>query len=166
MNEQAWHTEVGYQATTLPLRPFAEVGYVSYSTDFTPLATGFSDWGKWYLGHQLDWIIFGTNTQVLRGEIGCWPHATVKVRLQYFTTRQATPTGTSTGGRLSDEVSVIAEWFPTERLWFTLLLGSSHPGNALHRSGLSNPFAGLNTGAAPVGRRASLDLVFAYGVQF
>lgn len=166
MNEQSWHVEMGYQASTLPLRPFAEVSYVYYSTDFTPLAPGFSDWGKWYLGNQIDWIIFGTNTKVLRGEMGCWPHDAVKLRLQYYNTRQVTPTGASTGGSLSNELSFIIEWYPTDRFWVNVLVGNSRPGRALGRSGLGNPFALFNSGAAAVGASASLDVVFAFGVRF
>jgi len=166
MNEAAWHAEFGYAGDTVPLKPFAELGYVYYSANFTPVATGFSDWGKWYLGNQIDWIVFGTNTKIIRAQAGLWPHATVKLRVQYHNTRQASPTGTSRGGSLSNEFSFIAEWNPREKIWLNLLVGSSRPGSALRASGLRNPFAALNSGAAAVGNRSSFDLVFATGLRF
>lgn len=46
VNERAAHLEVGYESNQTALRPFAEAGYVYYSKDFTPIATGFSDWGR------------------------------------------------------------------------------------------------------------------------
>lgn len=166
MNEQSWHAEVAYEAKTLRLRPFVEAGHVFYSKDFTPIATGFSDWGKWYLGNQIDWIIFGTNTKIVRAQAGLWPTSTIKLRALFHNTRQVEPTGTSKGGSLANEVSFIGEWYPRERLWFNLALGQSRPGAALAASGLTNPFASLNTGATPVGTRKSFDGVFATGWRF
>ena len=166
MNEQSWHAEVAYEAKTGRLRPFAEVGYVYYSKDFTPIATGFSDWGKWYLGNQIDWIIFGTNTKIIRAQAGLWPTLTIKLRALFHNTRQVENTGTSTGGSLANEVSFIGEWYPRENLWFNVSLGHSRPGPALTPSGLGNPFAFLNSGAAPVGTRKSLDVVFATSWRF
>jgi hypothetical protein len=166
MNEQSWHAEVAYEAKTLRLRPFAEAGYVFYSKDFTPIATGFSDWGKWYLGNQIDWIIFGTNTKIIRAQAGLWPTSTIKLRALFHNTRQVENTGTSTGGSLADEVSFIGEWYPRENLWFNISLGHSQPGPALAPSGLGNPFAFLNSGAVPTGTRNSLDVVFATSWRF
>ena len=166
MNEQSWHAELSYESATHRYRPFAEAGYVYYSKDFAPIATGFSDWGKWYLGNQIDWIIFGTNTKIIRAQAGLWPTSTIKVRALFHNTRQVEPTGTSTGGTLSNEVSFIGEWYPRENLWFNVNLGHSRPGEALAASGLTNPFAFLNAGAAPVGTRNSFDMVFATGWRF
>jgi hypothetical protein len=164
MNEKSWHAEG--EAKTLRLRPFAEAGYVFYSKDFTPIATGFSDWGKWYLGNQIDWIIFGTNTKIIRAQAGLWPTSTIKLRVLFHNTRQVENTGTSTSGSLANELSFIGEWYPRENVWFNLSLGHSRPGPALAASGLSNPFAFLNAGAAPVGTRNSFDAVFATGWRF
>lgn len=166
INEQSWHAEVAYEAKTLRLRPFVEAGYVFYSKDFTPIATGFSDWGKWYLGNQIDWIIFGTNTKIVRAQAGLWPTSTIKFRALFHNTRQVENTGTSTGGSLANEVSFIGEWYPRENSWFNLALGHSRPGDALAPSGLGNPFMFLNAGAAPVGTRNSVDVVFATGWRF
>jgi hypothetical protein len=166
MNEQSWHAEVAYEAKTLCLRPFAEAGYVYYSKDFAPVATGFSDWGKWYLGNQIDWIIFGTNTKIIRAQAGLWPTSTIKLRALFHNTRQVENTGTSTGGSLANEVSFIGEWYPRENLWFNLALGHSRPGAALAPSGLTNPFAFLNSGAVSTGTRNSLDVVFATSWRF
>jgi hypothetical protein len=166
MNEQSWHAEVAYEAKTRRLRPFAEAGYVFYSKDFTPIATGFSDWGKWYLGNQLDWIIFGTNTKIIRAQVGLWPTSTIKLRALFHNTRQVENTGTSTGGSLANEMSYIAEWYPRDKLWFNLVVGDSRPGSALAASGLTNSFAFLNSGAATVGSKRSIDFVFATGVRF
>lgn len=166
INEQSWHAEVAYEAQARRLRPFAEAGYVFYSKDFTPIATGFSDWGKWYLGNQIDWIIFGTNTKIIRAQAGLWPTSTIKLRGLFHNTRQVENTGTSTGGSLADEVSFIGEWYPRETLWFNVSLGHSRPGPALAPSGLSNAFAFLNTGAAPVGTKNSFDLVLASSWRF
>jgi hypothetical protein len=166
MNEQSFHAEVAYQNKTLRFQPFAEAGYVFYSKDFTPIATGFSDWGKWYLGNQIDWIIFGTNTKIVRAQVGMWPTSTIRLRTQFHNTRQVENTGTSTGGSLANEVSFIGEWYPQENLWFNLSLGHSRPGLALKSSGLTNPFAFLNAGASPVGTRNSIDVVFATSWHF
>jgi hypothetical protein len=166
MNEQSWHAEVAYEVKARALRPFAEAGFVLYSKDFTPIATGFSDWGKWYLGNQIDWIVFGTNTKIVRAQAGLWPTSTIKLRALFHNTRQVEHTGTSTGGSLANEVSFIGEWYPRENLWFNLSLGHSRPGDALAPSGLCNPFTFLNAGAAPVGTRNSLDVVFATGWRF
>jgi hypothetical protein len=166
MNEQSWHAEVAYEAKTLRLRPFAEAGYVFYSKDFTPIATGFSDWGKWYLGNQIDWIIFGTNTKIIRAQAGLWPTSTIKLRALFHNTRQVENTGTGTGGSLANELSYIAEWYPKDKLWFNVVVGHSLPGSALAASGLTNSFSFLNTGAATVGTRRSIDFVFATGVRF
>lgn len=161
LREQAWHIEVGWQSER-PLRPFAEAGLVRYSEDFTPVAQGFSDWGKWYLGNQIDWIIFSTNTRVARAQAGFWPHPQVKLRMQYHRTWLVS----GPGGALSDEASLIGEWFPDERTWVSLLAGYARPHDALARAGLVNPFSFVNTDAVPVGRRSSLDLVFAIGMTF
>ena len=166
MNEQSLHAEVAYEAKTRRLRPFAEAGYVYYSKDFTPIATGFSDWGKWYLGNQIDWIIFGTNTKIIRAQAGLWPTSTIKLRALFHNTRQVENTGTSTGGSLANELSYIAEWYPRDNLWFNLVVGDSRPGSALAASGLTNSFAFLNSGAATVGSKRSIDFVFATGVRF
>ncbi|HKB64605.1 MAG TPA: hypothetical protein VKC61_02040 [Pyrinomonadaceae bacterium] len=166
MNEQSWHGEFGYEAKSRRFHPFAEAGYVFYSKDFTPIATGFSDWGKWYLGNQIDWIIFGTNTKIIRAQAGFWPASTIKLRALFHNTRQVENTGTSTGGSLANEVSFIGEWYPHDNLWFNVSLGHSRPGPALAASGLGNPFAFLNTGAAPLGTRDSLDVVFATSWRF
>ena len=166
INENSWHVEVAYDAKTRRLRPFAEAGYVFYSKDFTPIATGFSDWGKWYLGNQIDWIIFGTNTKIIRAQAGLWPTSTIKLRALFHNTRQVDNTGTSTGGSLANEVSFIGEWYPNDNLWFNLALGHSRPGAALAASDLTNPFAFLNSGAAAVGTRNSFDWVFATGWRF
>jgi len=166
MNEQSWHAEVAYETNTRRLRPFAEAGYVFYSKDFTPIATGFSDWGKWYLGNQIDWIIFGTNTKIIRAQAGLWPTSTIKLRTLFHNTRQVENTGTSKGGSLANEVSLIGEWYPQENLWFNVSLGHSRPGPALKSSGLTNPFAFLNAGASPVGTRNSIDVVFATSWRF
>jgi len=166
MNEQSFHAEIAYQNKTHRFQPFAEAGYVFYSKDFTPIATGFSDWGKWYLGNQIDWIIFGTNTKIVRAQVGIWPTSAIKLRTQFHNTRQVENTGTSTGGSLANEVSFIGEWYPQENLWFNLSLGHSRPGPALKSSGLTNPFAFLNAGASPVGTRNSIDIVFATSWHF
>jgi hypothetical protein len=162
LHEYGWHLELGWQAEKLPLKPFAEAGYVYYSADFTPVATGFSDWGKWYLGNQIDWIIFGTNSRVMRAQAGFWPHEKVKLRAQYHQTRLVS----GPNGPLSDEVSVIAEWFANDRLWVNALLGYSMPHDALAASGLTNPFSYLNAGAVPVGNKPSVDFVLAVGINF
>lgn len=161
LNEYAWHAEAGFDATRLPLKPHAELGYVLYSDDFTPVATGFSDWGRWYLGNQIDWIIFGTNTRVWRAEAGVRPHSTIRLRAQYHNTRLVS----GVGGSLSNEAVAIAEWYPVPPVWLNVLVGHSAPGRALAAAGLANPFAALNSGAAPVGQRRSLDLVVAVGVR-
>ena len=166
MNERSWHAEVAYEAVTRRFRPFAEAGYVYYSKDFAPVATGFSDWGKWYLGNQIDWIIFGTNTKIVRAQAGLWPTSTIKLRALFHNTRQVENTGTSTGGSLANEVSFIGEWYPRENLWLNVNLGYSRPGDALAPSGLGNPFTFLNAGAAPVGTRNSFDAVFATSWRF
>jgi hypothetical protein len=166
MNEQSWHAELGYEAETRRLRPFAEAGYVYYSRDFTPVATGFSDWGKWYLGNQIDWIIFGTNTRIVRAQAGFWPTPTIKLRALFHNTRQVENTGRSTGGSLANEMSYIAEWYPRDKLWLNVVVGDSRPGSALAASGLTNSFAFLNSRAATVGSKRSIDFAFATGVRF
>jgi hypothetical protein len=166
ISEWAGHIEVGYEARLTKWRPSAEVGYVYYSKDFAPIATGFSDWGKWYLGNQIDWIIFGSNTGIIRAQVGFWPAKTVRLRAQFHNTRQVSPTGTSTGGSLTNELSYIAEWYPRDKLWFNLVVGDSRPGSALGTSGLANSFGYLNSGAATVGSKRSIDFVFATGVRF
>jgi hypothetical protein len=162
LNEHAWHAEVGWQAHNLPLKPFAEAGYVYYSADFTPVATGFSDWGKWYLGNQIDWIVFGTNTRIIRAQAGFWPHKKVKLRAQYHQTRLVS----GPNGPLSDEVSVIAEWYANDHIWVNGLLGYSMPHGALAASGLTNPFSFFNASAVPVGNKPSVDVVLAAGFTF
>jgi hypothetical protein len=166
MNENSWHAEVGYQASQVSLKPFLEAGYVSYSKDFTPVATGWSDWGKWYMGNQIDWIIFGSNTKVIQAQGGFWPTPTVKFRMLYTQTRQVENTGTSTGGTLSDEYQVLTEWYPNDWFWINLMLGYAKVGTALAASGLSNTFAFINSGAQRVGSKDSIDVVLATGLRF
>jgi hypothetical protein len=162
LSEHAWHGEIGWQADRLSLKPFAEAGYVYYSADFTPVATGFSDWGKWYLGNQIDWIVFGTNTRIIRAQAGFWPHQKVKLRAQYHQTRLVS----GPNGPLSDEMSLIAEWFANDHLWVSALAGYSMPHGALAASGLTNPFSYLNPDAVPVGDKPSVDFVLAVGITF
>ncbi|TAJ95063.1 MAG: hypothetical protein EPO31_01435 [Gammaproteobacteria bacterium] len=162
LSEQGWHAELAWRPENARFQPFAEIGYVYYSEDFTPFAQGFSDWGKWYLGNQIDWILFGTNSRIARAEAGFWPHAQVKLRLQYFQTRLVS----GPGGPLANEWSLIADWYPSERVWCSALLGYSDPGGALVRSGLTNPFGYLNAGAVTMGGETSVDLVFAAGLSY
>ena len=165
MHEYAWHAEAGFSADGRRGRPSGEIGYVRYSDDFTPLATGFSDWGRWYLGNQIDWMIFGTNSSIVRAELGIRPRATLRVRGQFHSTRLvAAPAGSPHA--LTHEASLIAEWTPVPAAWITVVAGRSVPAAGLARSGLGNPFAALNAGAAPTGTRASFDLVVAVGYAF
>lgn len=166
MNENSWHAELGYQAKQRKWRPFAEAGYVRYSKDFTPVSTGFSDWGKWYLGNQIDWIIFGTNTKIIRAQAGFYPTSAIKLRALFHNTRQIENTGLSTGGSLSNEITFIGEWYPKEDFWLNLAINQSVPGRALADSGLGNPFAFLNSGAVPVRMRNSFDVILATGWKF
>lgn len=161
LSELAWHSELLFEAKNLPLQPFIELGYVFYSKDFTPLATGFSDWGKWYLGNQIDWIIFGTNTKIVRAQAGCWLREDLKLRLQYHNTKLVD----GTSGSLSDEFTLIGEWYPSDKFWVNVLFGYSIPGEALHVAGLTNPFEWINTGAVSVGNKKSLDVVLAFGIM-
>jgi hypothetical protein len=162
LDEFAWHVELGYQADERRFKPFAEVGYVYYSTDFTPLATGFSDWDSWYLGNQIDWIIFGTNTRIIRTKAGFWPHEKIKVLGFYHHTELVSgPSGT-----LSDEWTLITEWYPNDKWWVSLLIGYAKPGSALAKAGLQNAFQQINAGAVSVGSRDSLDLMLGFGVSF
>jgi hypothetical protein len=83
----------------------------------------------------------------------------VKLRVQYHNTRLAKgPSGT-----LSNEVSLIAEYTPSERVWMNLLVGYSIPGETLSRSGLTNPFSFLNSDASRISNRSSVDVVLAAG---
>jgi hypothetical protein len=73
---------------------------------------------------------------------------------------------TSTSGGVANNVSFIGEWYPRENFWPKLSLGQTRPGVALAPSALSNPFAFLNEGVAPVETRNSFDVVFAAGWRF
>lgn len=158
IDESAWHAEAGWRSEA-GAKPFVEVGYVAYSDDFTPIATGFADWGRWYLGNQVDWIVFSSDTRVVRAEAGLWPSAAAKLRLQYHHTRLASRAGT-----VSHEWTLVGEWYPHDAFWANAAVGWSEPGPAL--AGLANPFAVLRSGASRVGGRPSLDLVVGLGVRF
>ena len=166
MTEHAWHAETGIRADTVWLRPFAEAGYVYFSPDFTPIAYAASDWGRWYLGNQIPWLVFNTNAHVVRTDVGFWPHETVQLRAQYFNTREVKPSGTSDGGTLSDEWSFIASWFPNEWLWVTVMLGYADPGDALAGTGFVNPFVVAGPKAVAVGDKSSFDFTTAVGLKF
>jgi len=166
VTEHAWHAEAGIRADTVPLRPFFEAGYVYFSPDFTPIAYGESDWGRWYLGNQIDWLVFNSNARVVRTDVGFWPLETVQLRLQYFNTRETRPSGASDGGTLSDEWSLIGEWFPNEWLWVNVLVGYSRPGDALAETGLVNPFSFVSDKAVAVGDEPSIDLVTAVSLRY
>ena len=128
------------------------------------MATGSSDWGKWYLGNQIDWIVFSTNSRIVRAQAGWWPRGTLKLRGQYHNTRLAK--GGGPGGTLSNEFSAIAEWYPAGRFWANVLVGSAHPGRALPHAGLGNAFGALYADAVPVGHHSSVDFVLAAGIEF
>lgn len=162
LNEFAWHAEAGFQGDDVRFKPFAELGYVYYSADFTPLATGFSDWDSWYLGNQIEWIIFGTNTRIARAKLGFWPDEKVKLLALYHHTELVS----GAAGTLSDEWTFIGEWYPNDHWWVSLLLGYSKVGPALAKSGLRNPFQQINASAVSVGVQDSLDLVLGFGVAF
>lgn len=159
--EHAWHAEVDYTASQLLGKPFVELGYVHYSRDFTPFATGFSDWGKWYLGNQIDWILFGSNSRIVRAQVGLWLYETVKLRMLYHNTRLVS----GASGTLSDEFTWVAEWY-SKSWWANLAVGYSVPGDALARSGLSNPFGFLNADAVPIGNRSRAEVIAAVGYKF
>lgn len=91
----AGHVEAGYEFKDHRRKPFGEAGYVWFSRDYTPVATGFSDWGKWYPGNQIDWIIFGHNTRIVRASA------------------------------LSNEFSYIAQWTPHKKFWMDVVVGDS-----------------------------------------
>lgn len=162
LHEYAWHTEIAWQDADQSGKPFAEAGIVYYSKDFTPIATGFSDWGKWYLGNQIDWIIFGTNTKIARVQAGFWPHPQLKARIQYHHTRLVS----GPDGPLANEWSLIGEWFVNEQTWVSLLIGYSNPGSALTRSGMVNPFSYVSADAVAVGDKSGIDLVIGFGKTF
>lgn len=159
VNEAAFHAEASYSMNATALQPFAEVGYVYYSKDFTPVATGFSDWGKWYLGNQIDWMIFSTDSRIIRAQAGFLPTETTKLRVQFHSTSLA-----SSSMHLSDEFSLIGEWYPNAWLWVNALVGYAIPGNGLSASGLGNPFSWINSDAAVYGSSKSLDVVLAFGI--
>lgn len=161
MNEYAWHFSARYTHESSALAPYLELGYVYYSKDFTPVATGFSDWGKWYLGNQMDWIIFGTDTKVICLDAGLWLTQAVKLRTQYHNIRLI-----SKAGVLSDEFSLIGEWYPANWFWLNVLVGYSVPGNGFKSSELGNPFSWLYQNAVPVGTQSSLDFVLGWGVSY
>lgn len=162
LGAHAWHLEAAARAKNHPRAPWVEAGLVRYGRDFAPIATGFADWGRWYLGNQIDWIVFGTNTLVARAEAGFAPGATTKLRAQFHHTRAAY----GSGGSLANEVTVIGEWYPRDALWVNAVVGGSRPGAALEHGAFQNPFAFMNSGAAPVGGATSIDVVVAVGVKF
>ena len=162
MKERSYHLEANFTEKSGAIKPFAVIGIVEYSPHCVPLATGFSDWGHWYLGNQIDWIIFGTNTKIARAHIGAWFSEKLKVRLMFHQTRLAE----GASGVLSNEYSLIGEWYPNEWLWVNLLFGYSSPGDALKASGLVNPFSYLYTGAVTMSDKKATDVVFAIGVAF
>lgn len=164
--EYAWHAELGIHADTVPLQPFAEAGYVYYSTDFAPIAYGFHDWGKWYLGNQIDWLLFGTNSRIVRTDLGLWPLATVQARFLYFNTREVTRIHETRGGTLSDEFTWVVSWFPTEWLWALVAVGYSIPRADFTRAEFEDPFLFVNSGAAGVADEASVDITTAFGIRF
>ena len=86
----------------------------------------------------------------------------MKLRAQYHQTRLVS----GPNGPLSDEVSVISEWFVNDHLWVNTLVGYSMPHGALAASGLTNPFSFLNADAVPVGNKASVDFILAVGINF
>ena len=51
-------------------------------------------------------------------------------------------------------------------MWFNFVVSDSRPGSALALSGLTNSFSFLNSGAATVGSKRSIDFVFAQGWRF
>lgn len=162
LRANAWHAEGRYQAKGARGEPWIEAGVVHYGPDFAPVATGFSDWGRWYLGNQIDWIVFGSDTRVARAEAGFAPSASTRARAQVHDTREAR----GERGSLATELALIGEWYPRDAFWLNVVLGVSRPGAALGRAGFANPFAVLNTGAAVVGMRTSWDIVIATGVKF
>ena len=166
MLEHAWHAEVGVRAKTRPLKPFFEAGYVYYSPDFTPIAYGFADWGKWYVGNQLDWLIYSSNAKIWRADLGFWPHEKVQARFLYVNTRQVAPTGDSRGGTVSDEFTWVLSWYPTKWLWAIASVGYSIPRRAFVESRLENPFEFVNENVAQVGSRESVDLLMAVGIHY
>jgi len=162
LHEYAGHAELGYEATQVRFKPAVEIGGIYYSSDFTPLATGFSDWDTWYLGNQIVWIVFGSNTRILRAKASFWPHEKLRLLALYnHTDLVSGPSGT-----LSDEWTLIADWYPTERIWVSFVIGYSKPGDALRSSRLSNFFSSLNSDAVPVGSHDSVDLILGFGLSY
>jgi len=162
IKEWAWHAELGYKASNWKLKPFVEVGFVYFSNDFTPIALGWSDWGKWYMGNQIDWIVFGNNSKIIRADAGFWPHEQVKVHLQFHNTRLVT----GARGTLSNEYGLITEWYPNDWFWVNLLAAYADVRGAFAASGLTNTFVAINAGADPVGTNDSVDVVLGAGVFF
>lgn len=107
-------------------------------------------------------MIFGTNTKIIRAQVGCLSSEQTKVRLQYHNTRLVE----GVKGTLSDEFSLIGEWYPNDWLWMNCAIGYSIPGSALSASGLGNPFSWLNSDAVQVANNKSLDIVIAIGVTY
>ncbi|MBI4514644.1 MAG: hypothetical protein HY699_02360 [Deltaproteobacteria bacterium] len=64
------------------------------------------------------------------------------------------------------EFNLVVEWYPNDWFWLNVLLGYCIPGDALARSGLTNSFATINSGATALGRHDSFDTVVAMGVRF
>jgi hypothetical protein len=166
LDEEAWHAEVGWIGETLPFSPFFEVGYVYYSPSFHSFAYGASDWGKWYLGNQLPWIIGGWNTKIVRLDVGVWPTETTRFRYQYFQTREVHKKGENDGGPLSDEMQWILEWYPNDWFFVNFVVAYSIPGQALEDAALPNLFQLFYEDAVPVGTKSSVDTVLIVGVTY
>jgi hypothetical protein len=166
LDEEAWHAETGWIGETLPFSPFIEVGYVYYSPSFHSFAYGAVDWGKWYLGNQIPWIIGGWNTKIVRLDVGFWPTETTRFRYQYFQTREVQRKGENDGGPLSDEMQWILEWYPNDWFFVNFLVAYSIPGQALEDAGLPNLFQLFYEDALAVGTKSSVDTVLIVGVQY
>ncbi len=166
MREYAWHAETGIKADDVRWKPFLEVGYVYFSTDFAPVNYGFHDWGKWYLGNQIDWMIYDTNSKIIRTDMGFWPLETVQARFLYYNTREVTPSHESSGGTVTDEFTWVFSWYPNETFWALVSVGYSIPREAFEKAEFENPFSFVNSGAAGVGDQSSVDITTAFGIHF
>ncbi len=162
LDTAAWHVEMGVQADQTRFKPFAELGYLHFDPSYTPLATGYSDYDSWYFGNQIQWIMFGTDTRMIRAKAGFWPHEKVRVLAFFHHVELATgPTGP-----LSDEWTLVGEWRPTAKWLVSASLGYSLPGRALAAAGLESFFDRLNHGASLVGDSASFDVSVGVGFTY
>jgi len=140
-DRDAWggHIDITVYFNNLAFSPYVKGSYIYLSGDdpgtsdveaYDPLFYGWVDWNQWYIGDITGWELIMTNEKVWMLEGGIKLTETTKLRVQLLDFRMNERIMAIDGKKWSQEVNVIADWYPTENIFCGAMFGYTSPRDA------------------------------------